>query len=245
MTVPDKSQAYKRVGSVQPHPNGIQPTGGKAETERLRARSSSTPPSPERCPTCSAPVVRTKGYDNGLIGASKIASADSFAYIPPAPPSSPETRGTIKATAVPGTLPDRAPFVWDEPPAELTEALIAHERLCMVDLRRAFASDDPAREIAPITKSIFDSRSALISIYDRQREEIEDEKAISKRQGKAIAELCTEVERLKASQLTPEMARYALAEYGAVGEQIPLSEYSPEVWKATQLALRSLSQRND
>lgn len=36
----------------------------------------------ESCPTCSAPVIRKKGMDNGLPGAAKIASADTFAYAP-------------------------------------------------------------------------------------------------------------------------------------------------------------------
>lgn len=41
-----------------------------------------------------------------------------------------ERRGTIKGTAIPGTLPDTAPFIWDDPPADkaLESALDELER---------------------------------------------------------------------------------------------------------------------
>lgn len=97
-----------------------------------------------------------------------------------------------------------------------------------------------------------DERAGLLATIAEDAESLErlttelaEVRAINKGAAKIHLDQYRELERLKAEQLTPEMARYALAEYGAVGEQIPLSEYSPEVWKATQLALRSLSQRND
>lgn len=46
----------------------------------------------KRCYVCGAPVIRTKGYDNGLSGAEKIASWDTYTYAPAPPtPTKPST----------------------------------------------------------------------------------------------------------------------------------------------------------
>lgn len=108
------------------------------------------------------------------------------------------------------------PSLSQSAPPAVTEALIEHERLCMADLRAAFASDDPAREMAPILKKIFASRSHLEALFREQQEEIERLKATMERRwanqgaSQSKTELRAELASLKKEQLTREQAQWLI-----------------------------------
>lgn len=105
----------------------------------------------------------------------------------PSPP--PPSTGTIKATAVPGTLPDTAPFVWDtDDTAEERAGVNADEEGFEDDPPSATPSSPeiPAeldRILSALGPWVENSTrygaacAALTSLYNRQREEIERLKA--------------------------------------------------------------------
>lgn len=181
--------------------------------EKLAAHMEVVAPVDGECPDCGA-----------FVRLLPIPDAHFCASSPP-PPSTPLTEEELKSAILDtpftfdpkrglprpseGFVRDAAPATPSSPetPAAKHEWLDDAELATIEEETRAFIHDGAT---PPDATDLCFAVLELRLLYNRQREEIEDEKAISKRQGEAIAELCREIERLKASQLTAEDARYCL-----------------------------------
>jgi hypothetical protein len=112
--------------------------------ERIdRLPTSPTPQVESKCPICKAPVIRSKGYDNGLSGAAKIAGPDTHIYAPP-------------GSAIMPTPPS------DKPLAELLKAF-----------QKAASNVEYSPYDEDYMKSLTDARQAIESAFSKLEAQLE------------------------------------------------------------------------
>lgn len=181
--------------------------------------ASPPPPSPTqetpRCPNCgSEKVAPTSGNGVGNTMDCLVCYTD----FTPIDPSSPELRVKDFSDHLPDHPSNSQPA---SPPAELTEALDAmlSATRTMTQLMERSGSDDSYREQE---NRYHASRSELLALYTRQREEIAMEYSCAGQEcgwykttvglRDQVAALSSQLERLKADSLTAEEARHTLEE---------------------------------